>query len=58
MLLRKTDVRTLEITYKIPLEKVIIEENMKSTIRPKKCANYLMNLGYIAILEPWGKFHT
>ena len=49
---QQTNCSTLEITDKIPLEKVIIEETWKSTTRPKDLAHYLMKLGCTEILEP------
>ena len=38
---QQTDSSTLEITIRTPLEKVIIEENVKTTIRPNYLAHYL-----------------
>ena len=39
---QQIDGSTLEITDKTPLEKVILAEHVKSTMRPNELAHYLM----------------
>ena len=48
---------TLEITDKTPLEKVIMEENVKSTIKPNDLYHYLMTPNCTRISEILVKAH-
>ena len=55
---QQSDGRTLEITHKTPLDKVIMSENVKSTTIPKELAHYLMTPDCTYILEILVKAHS
>ena len=54
---KQTNGSTLEITDKTPLEKVIMEENVKSTIKPNEISHYLMTSNCTRILDLLVKNH-
>ena len=54
---QQTDGSKMEITDKIKLENVIIEKTLRSTIRSKELAHYLITLGCTDILGNLEKAH-
>ena len=54
---QQTGGSTLDIIDKTPLEKVITEENVKSTIKPNEISHYLMTSNCTRILDLLVKNH-